>query len=53
MLGTRLLRPLVWFGLAESRRNEREPDELLARPSYRRTPLLARAVVFDLGTAEG
>ena len=53
MLETRLLRPLVRFGLAESRQNEREPDELLARPSYRRTPLLARAVVFDLGVNDG
>jgi hypothetical protein len=51
MLETRFLRPLVRLGLAEARANPREPDEMLARASYRRTPLFDRVLAFDLGAA--
>ena len=53
LLEMRFLRPLVRFGLAEARENEREAHELLARPSYRRTPLFDRALVFDVVGREG
>lgn len=49
MLETRFLRPLVRLGLAESRENPRTADEMLARASYRRTPLFDRALAFELG----
>ena len=51
MLETRFLRPLVRLGLAEARENPREADEILARASYRRTPLFDRVLAFDLDVA--
>lgn len=51
MLETRFLRPLTRLGLVEARANPCEADELLARTSYRRTPLFDRSLVFDLGAA--
>jgi len=44
----RILRPLVWFGLLESRTEPRSPTEFIERRLYRKTPLFDRFVKFDV-----
>jgi hypothetical protein len=44
----RILRPLVWFGLLESRTEPRSPTEFVERRLYRKTPLFDRFVNFDV-----
>jgi hypothetical protein len=44
----RILRPLVWFGLLESRTQPRSATELVNRHLYRKTPLFDRFVKFDV-----
>jgi hypothetical protein len=43
----RILRPLVWFGLLESRTGPRSATELVERRLYRKVPLFDRFVRFD------
>jgi hypothetical protein len=44
----RILRPLVWFGLLESRTEPRSATEVVERRLYRKTPLFDRFVKFDV-----
>jgi hypothetical protein len=44
----RILRPLVWFGLLESRTEPRSPTEVVDRRLYRKTPLFDRFVKFNV-----
>ena len=44
----RILRPLVWFGLLESRTQPRSATELIDPRLYRKAPLLDRFVRFDV-----
>ena len=44
----RILRPLVWFGLLESRTEGRSATEVVDRRSYRKTPLFDRFVKFNV-----
>jgi hypothetical protein len=44
----RILRPLVWFGLLESRTQPRSATELVNRHLYRKTPLFDRFMKFDV-----
>jgi hypothetical protein len=44
----RILRPLVWFGLLESRTRAKSATELVATRLYRKAPLLDRFVRFDV-----
>jgi len=44
----RILRPLVWFGLLESRTEPRSSTEVVDRRLYRKTPLLDRFVRFNI-----
>jgi hypothetical protein len=44
----RILRPLVWFGLLESRTEPRSPTEVVHRRLYRKAPLVDRFVKFDV-----
>jgi hypothetical protein len=44
----RILRPLVWFGLLESRTEPRSPTEVVDRRLYRKTPLFDRFVRFNV-----
>jgi len=44
----RILRPLLWFGLLESRREERLASELVERRLYRKAPLFDRFQKFDV-----
>jgi hypothetical protein len=44
----RILRPLVWFGLLESRTEERSPTEVVERRLYRKAPLFDRLVNFNV-----
>ena len=44
----RILRPLVWFGLLESRTEPRSPTEEVDRRLYRKTPLFDRFVQFNV-----
>jgi hypothetical protein len=44
----RILRPLVWFGLLESRTEPRSPTEVVDRRLYRKAPLVDRFVKFDV-----
>jgi hypothetical protein len=44
----RILRPLVWFGLLESRTEPRSPTEVVDRRLYRKAPLFDRFVRFDV-----
>jgi hypothetical protein len=44
----RILRPLVWFGLLESRTEPRSPTELVERRLYRKTLLFDRFVKFNV-----
>jgi hypothetical protein len=43
-----ILRPLVWFGLLESRTQPRSATELVNRHLYRKTPLFDRFMKFDV-----
>src|SRR6266446_3761895 len=44
----RVLRPLVWFGLLQSRTRAKSATELVATRLYRKAPLLDRFVKFDV-----
>jgi hypothetical protein len=44
----RILRPLVWFGLLESRTEPRSPTEVVDRRLYRKAPVFDRFVEFDV-----
>ena len=44
----RILRPLVWFGLLESRTEPRSPTEVVDRRLYRKAPLLDCFVKFNV-----
>jgi hypothetical protein len=44
----RILRPLVWFGLLESRSEPRSATELVERRLYRKAPLFDRLVKFNV-----
>ena len=44
----RILRPLVWFGLLESRTEPRSPTEVVDRRLYRKAPMFDRFVKFDV-----
>jgi hypothetical protein len=44
----RILRPLWWFGLLETRSQERSPTELVGHRLYRKAPLFDRFVKFDV-----
>jgi hypothetical protein len=44
----RILRPLVWFGLLESRTQPRSATEFVDPRLYRKAPLLDRFVKFDV-----
>ncbi len=44
----RILRPLVWFGLLESRTEPRSATEVVDRRLYRKAPLFDRLVKFDV-----
>jgi hypothetical protein len=44
----RILRPLVWFGLLESRTEPRSATELVERRLYRKAPLFDRFLKFDV-----
>ncbi|MGC2199373.1 MAG: hypothetical protein WA633_04380 [Stellaceae bacterium] len=44
----RILRPLVWFGLLESRTEPRSPTELVDPRLYRKAPLFDRLVKFEV-----
>jgi hypothetical protein len=48
----RILRPLVWFGLLESRTERRSPTALVDRRLYRKAPLFDRFVRFDVQIEE-
>jgi hypothetical protein len=47
----RILRPLLWFGLLESRTEPRSATELVERRLYRKAPLFDRFVRFDVQIA--
>jgi hypothetical protein len=44
----RILRPLVWFGLLESRTRAKSATELVDPRLYRKAPLFDRFVKFDV-----
>jgi hypothetical protein len=44
----RILRPLVWFGLLESRTGAKSATELVNPRLYRKTPLFDRFLKFDV-----
>jgi hypothetical protein len=44
----RILRPLLWFGLLESRTEPRSAAELAERRLYRKAPLFDRFLKFDV-----
>jgi hypothetical protein len=44
----RILRPLVWFGLLESRTERRSPTVVVDRRLYRKAPLFDRFLRFDV-----
>jgi hypothetical protein len=44
----RVLRPLVWFGLMECRRERTSPASVETRRSYRKTALFDRLLAFDI-----
>jgi hypothetical protein len=44
----RILRPLVWFGLLESRTEPRAPTGVVEPRLYRKAPLFDRFVQFDV-----
>lgn len=47
-LELRVLRPLVWFGLIESRVDETSAGGLIKKHSYRKTPMYDNFIRFDL-----
>ena len=47
-LEARILRPLVWFGLLESRGEQRSATEFVERRLYRKAPLFDRFVKFNI-----
>jgi len=48
VMEARILRPLVWFGLLESRTEPRSTADLIERRLYRKAPLFDRFVKFDV-----
>jgi len=44
----RILRPLLWFGLLESRTEPRSPTEVVDSRLYRKAPLFDRFVKFNV-----
>ena len=48
IMEARILRPLVWFGLLESRTEGRSPTELVERRLYRKAPLFDRFLKFHV-----
>ena len=44
----RILRPLLWFGLLESRTEPRSATEVVDRRLYRKAPLFDRFLKFDV-----
>jgi len=48
VMEARILRPLVWFGLLESRTRARSATELVDPRLYRKAPLFDRFVKFDV-----
>lgn len=46
---SRVLRPLLWFGLLEYRREEIEGSRFGARHFYRKSPLFDRMISFEVG----
>ena len=44
----RVLRPLLWFGLLESRTEGRSPTDMVYRRLYRKTPLFDHLVNFNV-----
>jgi len=44
----RILRPLLWFGLLESRSEGKSPTEVVDRRLYRKAPLFDRFLKFDV-----
>jgi hypothetical protein len=46
---SRVLRPLLWFGLMEYRREEIEGSCIGARHFYRKTSLFDRMISFEVG----
>jgi hypothetical protein len=44
----RILRPLLWFGLLESRTEPRSAADLIERRLYRKAPLFDRFLKFDV-----
>jgi hypothetical protein len=44
----RILRPLVWFGLLESRTEPRSTADLIERRLYRKAPRFDRFLKFDV-----
>jgi hypothetical protein len=44
----RILRPLVWFGLLDSRTEPRSPTDVVERRLYRKAPLFDRFLKFDV-----
>ena len=44
----RILRPLLWFGLLESRSEPRSATEFIERRLYRKAPLFDRFVKFNV-----
>ena len=48
VMEARILRPLVWFGLLESRTRAKSATESVATRLYRKGPLLDRFVKFDV-----
>jgi hypothetical protein len=48
VMEARILRPLVWFGLLESRTEPRSPTEVVDCRLYRKAPLFDRFLEFDV-----
>ena len=48
VIEARILRPLVWFGLLESRTEPKLPTEVVDRRLYRKAALFDRFVKFDV-----
>src|SRR6516162_795686 len=44
----RILRPLLWFGLVESRTEDKSPTEVVERRMYRKAPLFDRFLKFNV-----
>jgi hypothetical protein len=48
VMEARILRPVVWFGLLESRIEGRSPTELIDHRLYRKAPLFDLFIKFDV-----